>query len=140
MQMRIRFSHIPLAALAATLVAGLGCQSAKKPTAPLLPVSQGAPPPVQSKSAAPAPSGSAHPAVAPVKPTPQTAIQAPAKPDPVQELVTKAETAYKAGLEKTRGDGFVARLGKLFGKKKIDAARRSRLRPTKLDSVASLKS
>src|SRR5437667_7027228 len=99
MQMRIRFSHIPLAALAATLVAGLGCQSAKKPAAPLLPVSQGAPPPVQSKSAAPAPSGSAHPAVAPVKPTPQTAIQAPAKPDPVQELVTKAETAYKAGLD-----------------------------------------
>jgi fused signal recognition particle receptor len=34
-----------------------------------------------------------------------------------------AETAaaYKAGLEKTRG-GFVARLGKLFGKKQIDAA------------------
>jgi fused signal recognition particle receptor len=29
--------------------------------------------------------------------------------------------AYKAGLAKTRG-GFVARLGKIFGKKKIDAA------------------
>lgn len=35
---------------------------------------------------------------------------------------TDAETAaaYKAGLEKTRG-GFVARIGKLFGKKQIDA-------------------
>ena len=31
-----------------------------------------------------------------------------------------ATAAYKAGLAKTRG-GFVARLGKLFGKKKIDA-------------------
>src|SRR5262249_51318129 len=31
-----------------------------------------------------------------------------------------AKAAYKAGLAKTRG-GFVARLGRLFGKKKIDA-------------------
>jgi fused signal recognition particle receptor len=33
----------------------------------------------------------------------------------------EAREAYKAGLAKTR-NGFVARLGKLFGKKKIDAA------------------
>jgi fused signal recognition particle receptor len=33
----------------------------------------------------------------------------------------EAREAYKAGLAKTRG-GFVAKLGKLFGKKKIDAA------------------
>src|SRR5689334_11602756 len=32
----------------------------------------------------------------------------------------EARDAYKAGLAKTRG-GFVAKLGKLFGKKKIDA-------------------
>ncbi|MEO8553043.1 MAG: signal recognition particle receptor subunit alpha, partial [Kofleriaceae bacterium] len=40
----------------------------------------------------------------------------------VPEVPPDAETAaaYKAGLEKTRG-GFVARLGKLFGKKQIDA-------------------
>ncbi len=41
-----------------------------------------------------------------------------------QELVeTDADTAaaYKAGLAKTRG-GFVAKLGKIFGKKQIDAA------------------
>ena len=31
----------------------------------------------------------------------------------------EAREAYKAGLAKTRG-GFVARIGKLFGKKKID--------------------
>ena len=42
--------------------------------------------------------------------------------EPEPEPVTDAESreAYKAGLAKTRG-GFVARLGKLFGKKKIDA-------------------
>ena len=40
-----------------------------------------------------------------------------------EELPTdpEAAAAYKAGLAKTRG-GFVAKLGKLFGKKKIDAA------------------
>jgi fused signal recognition particle receptor len=38
-----------------------------------------------------------------------------------EEVVdAEARDAYKAGLAKTRG-GFVARLGKLFGKKKIDA-------------------
>ena len=45
-------------------------------------------------------------------------------PEPeVDEAPADADTtaAYKAGLAKTRG-GFVARLGKLFGKKKIDAA------------------
>jgi fused signal recognition particle receptor len=49
------------------------------------------------------------------------------EPEPEREPIvddkpTDAETAaaYKAGLAKTRG-GFVARLGKLFGKKKIDA-------------------
>ena len=41
---------------------------------------------------------------------------------PEVEVPTDAEArdAYKAGLAKTRG-GFVARIGKLFGKKKIDA-------------------
>lgn len=33
---------------------------------------------------------------------------------------TEATAAYRAGLEKTRG-GFVAKIGKLFGKKQIDA-------------------
>jgi len=42
---------------------------------------------------------------------------------PAEAPITDEETAaaYKAGLEKTRG-GFVAKLGKLFGKKRIDAA------------------
>jgi fused signal recognition particle receptor len=57
------------------------------------------------------------------------AKQAEAKREEVKEeeaeevVPTDAETAaaYKQGLAKTRG-GFVAKLGKLFGKKQIDAA------------------
>jgi fused signal recognition particle receptor len=51
----------------------------------------------------------------------------PSRPEPeeVEEPEVAADQeavgAYKAGLAKTRG-GFVAKLGKLFGKKKIDAA------------------
>jgi fused signal recognition particle receptor len=48
----------------------------------------------------------------------------PEAPEPEEELEpadAEATAAYKAGLAKTRG-GFVAKLGKLFGKKKIDAA------------------
>jgi fused signal recognition particle receptor len=41
------------------------------------------------------------------------------KPEEISDEA--AREAYKAGLAKTRG-GFVAKLGKLFGKKKIDAA------------------
>jgi fused signal recognition particle receptor len=56
----------------------------------------------------------------------------PGQPEPEPEPEPEAEEAaappadeeavgaYKAGLEKTRG-GFVAKLGKLFGKKRIDA-------------------
>ncbi len=38
-----------------------------------------------------------------------------------EPIDAESAEAYKAGLAKTRG-GFVAKLGKLFGKKKIDAA------------------
>jgi len=48
-------------------------------------------------------------------------VAAPAQPQvPEEPADADATAAYKAGLAKTRG-GFVARLGKLFGKKKIDA-------------------
>jgi fused signal recognition particle receptor len=49
------------------------------------------------------------------------AAPAPAAPaEPAPAVDREAREAYAAGLAKTRG-GFVARLGKLFGKKKIDA-------------------
>lgn len=54
-----------------------------------------------------------HPA--PVAPEPEAADE------PIGPVDGDARDAYRAGLAKTRG-GFVARLGKLFGKKKIDAA------------------
>ncbi|HEY6178072.1 MAG TPA: signal recognition particle-docking protein FtsY, partial [Kofleriaceae bacterium] len=44
----------------------------------------------------------------------------PAAAEPAVPVDAEARDAYKAGLAKTRS-GFVARLGKLFGKKKIDA-------------------
>ncbi len=49
---------------------------------------------------------------------PKRAAQRVAEPEPVAD--EEAREAFKAGLAKTRG-GFVAKLGKLFGKKKIDA-------------------
>ena len=54
-------------------------------------------------------------------PAPAPAAKAAeAAPEPEAPTDAEAAEAYKAGLAKTRG-GFVARLGKLFGKKKIDA-------------------
>ena len=51
----------------------------------------------------------------------EAAAEPQADEGPVAAADADATAAYKAGLAKTRG-GFVARLGKLFGKKKIDAA------------------
>ncbi|PYV76093.1 MAG: lytic transglycosylase [Acidobacteria bacterium] len=103
MQMKIRFSHIPLAALTVTLFAGLGCQTAKKPASSSLVRAQAAPPPIQAQSAPPpGPHVSAsHPKVEPQKSAsaPAPVTQQDAKPDPVQELITKAEAEYKAGLD-----------------------------------------
>jgi fused signal recognition particle receptor len=44
----------------------------------------------------------------------------PTAAEPTAPVDSEARDAYRAGLAKTRG-GFVARLGKLFGRKKIDA-------------------
>jgi len=58
------------------------------------------------------------------RPGQEAAEPEPQAPEPVvEERVSDEESreAYKAGLAKTRG-GFVAKLGRLFGKKKIDAA------------------
>lgn len=106
MDMRIRFSYIPLATLAATLVSGLGCGSAKKPVSPYLPPPQSAPP-VQPKATAPAKVAAPKPTTETAKSSTETkpsATKAAApetKPDPVQELITKAETEYKLGLDQS---------------------------------------
>src|SRR5262245_26120374 len=53
------------------------------------------------------------------KPVEQPA-EAEAQPEAEVPVDEETAAAYKAGLAKTRG-GFVAKLGKLFGKKQIDA-------------------
>jgi len=61
--------------------------------------------------------------VRPARKRPKAEVPPPEpEPEAVEEPVSDeaAREAYRAGLAKTRG-GFVARLGKLFGKKKIDA-------------------
>ncbi len=56
------------------------------------------------------------PDVVPVEPAREREVELP------EELAdAEAREAYEAGLAKTRGGGFVSRLGKLFGKKQIDA-------------------
>jgi membrane-bound lytic murein transglycosylase D len=98
MQMRrIRFSYIPLAALAATFVSGLGCQSAKKPAVSYLPPKP-APPSIQAKVTPPRQVSVPQATVESPKQTPAPAIQAEAKHDPVQELISKVEAEYKLGL------------------------------------------
>ena len=105
MQMKIRFSQLPLAALAVTLAAGLGCQTAKKPTASMSRPPQAPPPPVQTHSAAPVRVSAVHAQAEPQKPAaapvPQAAPQTEAKTDLVQGLITKAETEYKAGIDQS---------------------------------------
>jgi fused signal recognition particle receptor len=53
------------------------------------------------------------------KPEPEP-VKAKRKQEPEPEPEPEVKEAFKAGLAKTRG-GFVAKLGKLFGKKQIDA-------------------
>jgi len=65
----------------------------------------------------PRPGDAAAPPGPMVSPEAKSAEPAGAEPGPVD---AEARDAYKAGLAKTRG-GFVARMGKLFGRKKIDA-------------------
>src|SRR5689334_7009542 len=60
----------------------------------------------------------------PVKTAKKPEEAKPVEPEVEEEAAPpdeEAAAAYQAGLAKTRG-GFVAKLGKLFGKKKIDAA------------------
>jgi fused signal recognition particle receptor len=57
------------------------------------------------------------------RPEPVIPVEPVPAPKPASELPegdAEAREAYKAGLARTRG-GFVAKLGKLFGRKKIDA-------------------
>jgi membrane-bound lytic murein transglycosylase D len=100
MDMRIKRSRIPVAALLALLLAGLGCAGARKP-ASVLPAFQGAPP-IQAQGAKGAQPQA--PAAATASPTPAAALTpkpdvkpAEVKPDPVVELISKVEKERQAG-------------------------------------------
>jgi len=96
MDMKIKRSYLLIAAAMVVLLAGLGCQTAKKPVS-ALPAFQTSTPPIQ----APAPSKTS-PAPTTAKPTaPVQAVnkQAEPKPDPVAEVIGKAETEFQAGLD-----------------------------------------
>jgi len=96
MDMRIKLSHMPVAALLAVLSAGLGCASAKKPSSALTAFQ--AAPPIQTSRAKPVPPqtpAAVAPAAAPA-PKPE-AKSVEVKTDPVVELISKAEKERQAG-------------------------------------------
>jgi len=90
--MRIGKRHLQIAAGAAWLLGGLGCQTAPRPVA-LLPERQASPPAIRA-SAPPIAQPSVEPkpvAVAPAPPQPEV------KPDPTAELIAQVEKEYQAG-------------------------------------------
>ena len=98
MEMRVKLFHMPVVALLAVLLAGLGCASAKKP-ASVLPAFQGAPPIQASGAKASQPQTLAAAAPTPT-PVPKPEVKpAEMKPDPVVELIAKAEKERHAGEE-----------------------------------------
>src|SRR5690349_10316243 len=97
MQMRIKLFHMQVAALVAVLLAGLGCESAKKPSSTLPASFQGAAPIRQAREQA-SQARNATVTTPTTTPAPQTeAKPAEIKPDPVAELIAKAEKEYAAG-------------------------------------------
>ncbi len=96
MDMKIKRSYLRIATSMALLLAGLGCQTAKKPVS-ALPVFQASPPPIQAS--APARTSPAPTTAKPTAPVRSVIQQAEPKPDPVVEVIGKAETEYQAGLD-----------------------------------------
>ncbi len=96
MDMKIKRSYLRIATSMALLLAGLGCQTAKKPVS-ALPAFQASPPPIQAS--APARTSPAPTTAKPTAPVRSVIQQAEPKPDPVAEVIGKAETEYQAGLD-----------------------------------------
>ena len=96
MDMKIKRSYLQIATSMALLLAGLGCQTAKKPVS-ALPAFQASPPPIQAS--APARTSPAPTTAKPTAPVRSVIQQAEPKPDPVVEVIGKAETEYQAGLD-----------------------------------------
>jgi membrane-bound lytic murein transglycosylase D len=98
MIMRIKQFSLLIAGSTAMLLAGLGCQTAKKPASGMLPAHQ-APPPAIQQSAKPALTNSPKPATPAPAPTKAAVPQSEIKPDPVAERIKKVEEEYQSGLK-----------------------------------------
>src|SRR5438445_1886111 len=98
--MRIKQFSLLIAGSTAMLLAGLGCQTAKKPVSSVSPAHQAAPPPIQQAAASKAP-GNKTQAAAPASIPAKAAAPQPhpqPKADPVAELIDKVDQEYQAGL------------------------------------------
>src|SRR6266581_4576542 len=96
--MRIKQFSLLIAGSTAMLLAGLGCQTAKKPVSSALPAHQAAPPPIQQAAASKAPGNKTQAAAPAPIPAKAAAPQPQPKADPVAELIDKVEKEYQAGL------------------------------------------
>src|SRR4249920_3630406 len=85
-------SHLLTATLFALLLAGLACQTARRPVALLPPAQANAP---AKTAAAPAQA----PAVTKPAPAPAQPAKAAPKPDPVADLIAQVEKEYQAGQD-----------------------------------------
>jgi len=96
MQMRIRLSHIQIAALLTVVLAGIGCAGSRKP-ASMFPAFQGAPP-IQATAAQSGATQKSAPTSVPAATKPSSPpVATRPKSDPAAELVTKAEKEFQAG-------------------------------------------
>lgn len=100
--MKIKLSCSPTFAIVAMLLAGLGCQTAKKPSAAVPPVPATTPsiqPPPPAKGN---PSPTVTPAVSYATADSKPGPSPEPRPDPVQELIKKVETEYQAGADDSK--------------------------------------
>src|SRR6266536_1226803 len=97
MEMRIKHSRWLIAALLATVLAGLGCATGKKPVA-VLPAFQG-PPTIQQAAPVTGRPSASQPAFPTVSPAKAEVKPAAPKPNPIVDLIAKVESEYQAGLD-----------------------------------------
>jgi membrane-bound lytic murein transglycosylase D len=100
MHMKIKHFQMLIAA-AAVLFGGMGCQTAHKPAARMLPPAKTAPPPIQKSTASEANviTGNNSSKNQPVAFDSSAKVQPAPKLDPVAQLIADVEKEYRAGLD-----------------------------------------
>ncbi len=97
MKMRITHFRWLIAAPLATVLAGVGCATGKKPVA-VLPAFQG-PPTIQQAAPVTGRPSASQPAVPTVSPAKAEVKPAAPRPNPIVDLIAKVESEYQAGLD-----------------------------------------